>query len=210
MPEPFPAIRARRSVGNPCNLNCEAQDMNRRHFLSAMAPAAVRLAQADSVRITGIKVAPIQGRFHKYVTMNAYDTAPKGHTYSNHLIRVQTSQGVEGVGVMGYGAPDDAFYRALRLFPGADPLAVYQMESGRITGRSQPFADVLRTYPCLDGAMFDLIGKLTGKAAWRLIGDSVRDRVETYDGTLYFSDVWFRDRGVKAVVEEAEEAAKRG
>ena len=34
--------------------------------------------------------------------------------------------------------------------------------------------------------------------------------METYDGTLYFSDVWFRDRGVRAVVEEAEEAAKAG
>ena len=93
---------------------------------------------------------------------------------------------------------------------GVDPLAVYRMEGGRITGRAQPFAGMLRTYAFLDGAMFDLIGKLTGKAAWRLIGDSARDRVETYDGTLYFSDVWFRDRGVKAVVEEAEEAMKGG
>jgi len=84
------------------------------------------------------------------------------------------------------------------------------MEGGRITAPMPAFADMLETYAFLDGAMFDLIGKLTGKAAWRLIGDSVRDRVETYDGTLYFSDVWFRDRGVKAVVEEAEEAAKSG
>jgi L-alanine-DL-glutamate epimerase-like enolase superfamily enzyme len=38
----------------------------------------------------------------------------------------------------------------------------------------------------------------------------VRDRVEVYDGTLYFSDVWFPRIGVKAVVEETEEAWKRG
>ena len=38
----------------------------------------------------------------------------------------------------------------------------------------------------------------------------MRDRVEVYDGTLYFSDVWFRDRGARAVVEEAEEAVKTG
>jgi pimeloyl-ACP methyl ester carboxylesterase len=44
----------------------------------------------------------------------AYDRVPKGHTYSNHLIRIQTSQGVEGVGVMGYRVPDEAFYKALR------------------------------------------------------------------------------------------------
>jgi L-alanine-DL-glutamate epimerase-like enolase superfamily enzyme len=184
--------------------------MNRRHFLSAIAPAAVHVAQATSARITRITVAPIQGRFHKFVTMNAYDTAPKGHTYSNHLIRIQTNQAVEGIGVMGYGLPDDAFYQGLRMLVGVDPLSVYEMEDGRITARAEPLAEMLRKYAFLDGAMFDLIGKLTGKAAWRLIGDSARDRVETYDGTLYFSDVWFRDRGVKAVVEEAEEAAKHG
>ena len=38
----------------------------------------------------------------------------------------------------------------------------------------------------------------------------MRDRVEVYDGTLYFSDIWFRDRGVRAVVEEAEEAVRSG
>jgi L-alanine-DL-glutamate epimerase-like enolase superfamily enzyme len=184
--------------------------MNRRSFLSALAPAVIRMGQAASARITRILVAPIDGRFHKFVTMNAYDTAPKGHTYSNHLIRIQTGQGVEGVGVMGYRTPDGGFYQALRRLVGVDPLTVYRMEGGRITAPMPAFADMLQTYAFLDGAMFDLIGKLTGKAAWRLIGDSVRDRVETYDGTLYFSDVWFRDRGVKAVVEEAEEAAKSG
>jgi D-galactarolactone cycloisomerase len=185
--------------------------MNRRYFLSALAASAsLRVGRPAGARITRITVAPMEGRFHKFVTMNAYDLVPKGHTYSNHLIRIQTSEGVEGVGVMGYRAPDDAFYKALRTLVGADPVAAYQMEGGHITGRAQPYADTLRTYPFLDGAMFDLIGKLTGKAAWRLIGESARDRVETYDGTLYFSDVWFRDRGVKAVVEEAEEAMKAG
>ena len=55
-----------------------------------------------------------------------------------------------------------------------------------------------------------MIGKLTGKAAWQLMGDSVRERVEVYDGTLYFSDVWFRGRGIRAVVEEPEEAMRSG
>jgi len=99
--------------------------MNRRQFAGALAPVAAAWAQQGSARITRITVAPIQGRFHKFVTMNAYDTAPKGHTYSNHLIRIQTNQGVEGVGVMGYRTPDDAFYKALRIFMGVDPLAIY-------------------------------------------------------------------------------------
>src|ERR1041384_3482802 len=119
--------------------------MNRRSFLSALAATAgVPLARPSGARISRITVAPIQGRFHKFVTMNAYDTAPKGHTYSNHLIRVQTNEGVEGIGVMAYRTPDDAFYAALRKLIGVDPSAMYELRDGRVTGRSQPFAEVLR------------------------------------------------------------------
>src|SRR5262249_13023470 len=62
----------------------------------------------------------------------------------------------------------------------------------------------------LDAPLYDLVGKLTGKAAWQLIGDSARDRIEVYDGTLYFSDIWFRDRGAQAVVDEVLEAQRSG
>ena len=53
----------------------------------------------------------------------------------------------------------------------------------------------------------DLIGKQSRNRLSGTLGDSARNHVEVYDGTLYFSDVWFRDRGVRAVVEEVEEAA---
>lgn len=180
--------------------------MNRREFLFAVSAAP--LAGAAPARITRIRVAPIQGRFHKFVTMNSYDTAPKGHTYSNTLVRIETDQGVEGVGVMSYSGPNDAFYRGLKTLIGADPLSLYSMENGRITGRAAGHAEVLARFRHLDGPLFDLIGKLTSRPVWKLIGDAMRERIEVYDGTLYFSDVWFRDRGVRAVVEEAEEAAR--
>jgi len=111
---------------------------------------------------------------------------------------------------MAYRAPDKEFLEAIRKLIGANPLEIYEMRDGRIIGPAPAFADLLNRYRHLDGPLFDLIGKLTGKPAWKLIGDSVRDRVEVYDGTLYFSDVWFRDRGVRAVVEEVEEAQKFG
>ena len=186
--------------------------MNRRIFLlSVAAPAAtLRATRSAPTRITRITLAPIQGRFHKFVTMNAYDTVPKGHTYGNTLVRVATDQGVEGVGVMSYSAPDDAYLRAIRSLLGVNPLDVYSISAGRIVGRAAAFRALLDSYEHLDGPLFDLIGKLQGKPCWQLLGDSVRERVEVYDGTLYFSDIWFRDRGVRAVVEEAEEAVKRG
>jgi len=144
------------------------------------------------------------------VAMNSYDRAPKGHTYSNTLVRIQTGQGVEGIGVMGYTAPDPQFHQALKSLIGADPLSLYEMKNGRITGRASAFSSVLGSYRHLDGPLFDLIGKLTAKPAWQLIGPSARERVEVYDGTLYFSDVWFSERGTRAVVEEVEEAQKKG
>jgi L-alanine-DL-glutamate epimerase-like enolase superfamily enzyme len=180
--------------------------MDRRGFLCSLAAAAAPAA----ARITRVLLAPVDGRFHKFVAMNRYDPAPKGHTYANTLVRIQTAQGVEGVGVMGYRAPDAEFQQVLRKLIGSDPLGLYEMVDGRIRGRAAAFSDVLSTYRHLDGPLFDLIGKLTGKPAWQLIGPAARERVEVYDGTLYFSDVWFSDRGTQAVVEEAEEAAKKG
>ena len=181
------------------------------HASSAAGASGYEHAGAHHIaRITSITLTPIEGRFHKFVAMNSYDTAPKGHTYSNTLVRIATDQGVEGVGVMEYAAPNDAFVEALRPLIGASPHALYVMQNGRITGRAPAFEAVLARYPHLDSGLFDLIGKLDGKPCWQLLGESVRDRIELYDGTLYFSDVWFQDRGIRAVVEECEEAARKG
>jgi D-galactarolactone cycloisomerase len=142
--------------------------------------------------------------------MNSHDKAPKGHTYINTVVRIRTNSGIEGAGVMGYPLPDAELIAQLKTLIGANPLELYRMENGRIAGRNPQYSATLKTYRFLDGPLFDLVGKLTGKAAWQLIGESVKDRVDAYDGTLYFSDIWFQDRGVRAVVEEAEEAQRSG
>jgi L-alanine-DL-glutamate epimerase-like enolase superfamily enzyme len=185
--------------------------MNRRSFLKtcAASAAAGRLV-ASAQHINKITLANTEGRFHKFVTMNAYDKAPKGHTYVNTVVRVHVNSAMEGAGVMGYPLPDAALVSALKTLIGADPMQLYQMEGGRITGRNPQYAEVLKKYRFLDGPLFDLIGKMTGKAAWQLMGDAARDTVEAYDGTLYFSDIWFSDLGVRAVVQEAEEAQRSG
>jgi L-alanine-DL-glutamate epimerase-like enolase superfamily enzyme len=197
--------------------------MNRRSFISTLAASSmtsvtanawaasgqVRRIRAAPVAIKSVALAPFDGRFHKFVSMNSYDNAPKGHTYSQTLVRIATDQGIEGVGVA-YAAADAELHQSLRRLIGTNPLELYEMRDGRIVGRSPGFADILGRYRFLDGPLMDLIGKLTGKPVWQLIGTSARDRVEVYDGTLYFSDIWFRDRGVRAVVEEAEEAQRKG
>ena len=182
--------------------------MLRRDFLAGIGTSAIGRVSAATARITRIRYSTIQGRFHKFVAMNSYDKAPKGHTYEHGMLRIETSAGTEGIGPGGGRTP--AYFEALRGLIGADPLAIYEMRDGRITGRSPAFFALLERYPHLDGALFDLAGKLTGKPAWSLIGDAARERVDAYDGTLYFSDIWFRDRGGRAVAEEVEEAVRSG
>jgi L-alanine-DL-glutamate epimerase-like enolase superfamily enzyme len=185
--------------------------MQRRHFVTSLAAAPLLAATGPTARITRIRLSTLQGRFHKFVAMNAYDKEPKGHTYEHTLIRIETDQGAEGIAAGTYANMASAEYGAtLKPLIGADVFSLYRMDSGRIVGRESAFAPLLAKNRHLDAAFYDIIGKLTGRPAWSLIGDSARDRVPVYDGTLYFSDIWFRDRGIRAVVEECEEAVKSG
>ena len=186
----------------------------RRTFLAAAASAATPLGKAaaatPAARITSVRLSRIRGNFHKFVAMNSYDDEPKGTSYTNTLVRIGTDAGVEGVGVMGYTLPDRTFLQDVRTLLGADPESVYEIRDGLIASRSAGFEGLLTKYRHLDGPLCDLIGKLRGVPCWRLFGEAVRDRVEVYDGTLYFSDLWYRDRGVQAVVDEAREAVGNG
>lgn len=183
--------------------------MNRRYFLFGAALSLLRAAPGRASRITRVVFAPVVGRFHKFVAMNSYDMAPKGRTYTNTLVRIFTRNGPEGVGAIS-GSVTPELLKAAKALTGADPRALYRIEDGRITGRSQEYAPVLEAHKHLDGPLFDLIGKLDGKPCWKLMGEAARQRIEVYDGTLYFSDIWFKERGVRAVVDEAEEAVRSG
>jgi L-alanine-DL-glutamate epimerase-like enolase superfamily enzyme len=188
--------------------------MLRRTFLSSISPLAAGgllfAARPEPARITRIRVAPAQGHFHKFVAMNAYDKAPKGRTFEHALIRIETNRGVEGIGAGTYAKPDDALFAALKKLIGEDPVELLQIQNGRVSGPSDKLSSVLDAYAHLDCALFDLAGKLLNKPVWQLIGDSVRDRVEAYDSTLYFSDVLHPDKGVAAVVDECKETVRTG
>ena len=186
--------------------------MERRALLLSLAACGSGLyaAKQPPARITRIRVTLIQGRFHKFVAMNAYDKEPKGNTYSHPLIRIETDQGVEGIGAGTYRMSLDDYVAELRPLIGRNPLELYEMADGRIVKPSPEFAELHRKSQYLDGPLFDLIGKLTNKPVWALLGESVRDRINCYDGTLYFSDVVHADRGIAAVVDEATEAARAG
>jgi len=186
--------------------------IDRRGFLTALATSAsaLRGASQTSVRITRIRVSILEGRFHKQVAMNAYDKAPKGGTYTHPLLRIETDQGVEGIGAGTYRMNLDDYVTELQPLIGKNPLELYEMTGGKVVRPSQSFAELHAKAQYLDGPLLDLIGKLTNKPVWALLGDSARDSVPCYDGTLYFADVMRPERGVAAVVDEAEEAVHAG
>ncbi len=181
--------------------------MRRRDFLALPAAAATTMPR---VKITRITITPIEGRFHKAVAMNAYDKAPKGDTYSTHLLRIFTDQDVTGTGTLHYPAPDSQMLEALHLLVGSNPLELYQIENRRIRAVAPRFQSTWLRYRFLDSALFDLIGHVLKVPCYELLGEPVRDRVEVYDGTLYFSDIMRPEKGVAAVVAEAEEAVRTG
>ena len=166
------------------------------------------------MKITRITLCPIEGRFHKFVAMNAGGAGHTGHkpagiTFTNMLIRIGTDDGAEGIGV-GAGRNDPEYQRALRSLIGTNPLEIYEMKDGCVGDRLPPHASTLIKYPHLDGALLDLIGKVRQMPCWKLLGTKNQEKIPAYDSTLYFSDIWFRDRATRAVVEEAEEAFKKG
>ena len=186
--------------------------MRRRDFLALAGAVALPgpRALAAAAKINRIAIAEIEGRFHKVVAMNSYDKAPKGPTYTTHLLRVFTDQGLFGTGTLEYAAPDKALLAALQALIGHDPMSVYSIENKRVRGIQHEFQGLFGRYPYLDSALFDLLGQMLGVPCYELLGPPVRDRIEVYDGTIYFSDVMRPEKGVRAVVEEAEEAVRSG
>ena len=188
------------------------QSIDRRSFLTALATSAsaLRGASQTPVRLTRIRASILQGRFHKQVALNASDKAPTGGTYTHPLIRIETDQGVEGIGAGTYRMNLDDYVAELQPLIGKNPLELYEMTGGKVVRPAPWFAGLHAKAQYLDGPLLDLIGKLSNNPVWALLGDSARDTVQCYDGTLYFADVMRPERGVGAVVEEAEEAVQSG
>ena len=189
---------------------------SRRAFLcqmSAFALAPRIMAQPPELdaRIKRIRLSTLQGRFHRFVAMNAYDTKPKGETYEHTLIRIETDSGVEGLAPGGYADLCTASYaRMLKPLIGEKIGDLYQMEDGHVTKRSAKFGPLLAANRHLDCGFFDIIGKLLKKPVWMLIGDEGRKQVPVYDSTIYFSDVWLHDRGIATIHDDCKEAIHSG
>ncbi len=195
--------------------------LNRRVFLQQLSAATLAgpalLAQSSTPsnlydqKIKRIRLSTLQGRYHKFVSMNAYDVRPEGHTYEHTLFRIETDSGLEGLAPGAYtNLCTPAYARTLQPLIGARIGDLYTFAEGRITGRAPQYASLLASSRHLDAAFFDLYGKISNKPAWAFIGNEGKPQTSIYDGTVYFADVWFSDRGLTALKEECAEAVHSG
>jgi L-alanine-DL-glutamate epimerase-like enolase superfamily enzyme len=165
--------------------------VNRRQFvfralagLSVAAfPARLRAgAPRRELRITRILVQAAQGRRLTPVAPNAY-AAYRGYDRAEPLLRIQTAQGIEGI-----GRPVAA--ELLQRLVGLDPFRLFNWTpDGRISGAADDYAELIGKLGGADIALLDLLGKAMDQPIAALLGASLRDRVPIYNSCVYMEDL---------------------
>jgi L-alanine-DL-glutamate epimerase-like enolase superfamily enzyme len=149
---------------------------------------------SSDVRITRITYVEVTGKSPKMIGKNAVKD-DHGDTNRERLVRVFTNSGHEGFGVT--RATADAIEAETPKTLGVNPASLVDAEQG-ITLRG------------IEHALWDLIGKITGKPVYALLGASCRDTIDAYDGGLYFCDLVYPELGLARVEQEAAESVEQG
>jgi L-alanine-DL-glutamate epimerase-like enolase superfamily enzyme len=119
-----------------------------------------------------------------------------GWKWNEPIIRIYTSDGGLGWGV---GRLDAATaQRAL----GQNPFDLLNPKIG-----------VSNDFQGMENALWDIIGRILGKPAYRLIGDqSYADWLPVYDSTIYFNDLLYdtKEAGLRRIAADVEQSLERG
>ena len=160
-----------------------------------MSQAAVISTSA----LSGVTIRAVTGFQHTTVRRKLIGANAKrdvhGWTATEPVIRIETDQGLVGTGFGGVG-PDQA-----RAILGMRLCDLWVDDVGAVgpLGRA-------------DHAIFDLVGKALGVAAWRLIGAAGPEWAPVYDTSFYFADLLpeHAARGVGRLVDEMEASLAEG
>jgi len=168
--------------------------VNRRDFLGAAAAAGLPVRspstaatagaprRARELRITRILVQPARGRRLTPVAPNAF--APyRGYEVTDPVLRIQTAQGLEGIGCH-RGPPGP-----LAPLLGFDPFDLFDWEGDTVRGVAERHAALLAGMAGADVAVLDVLGKAVGRPVADLLGRRVREGVRVYNSSLYMEDL---------------------
>ncbi|MFB6143081.1 MAG: mandelate racemase/muconate lactonizing enzyme family protein [Halorientalis sp.] len=118
------------------------------------------------------------------VTVTDVQTATVAGNYDWTFVRVDTDAGVAGIGEAYWGAGvADAIDAVGRVIEGEDPRDIdrlYTAAQRRLSGGNSQAGAVVAAISGVEIALHDLVGKLDGVPAHRLLGGTYRDEVRVY------------------------------
>ena len=179
--------------------------MSRRDFLGAAAaalaagaagcsPGARAVRESSGARITRASAFRVRSERWKEVGKNSH-LPSHGRFATDVVVRLETSAGVEGVG------PSRASREDAAQLLGEDPVAWYAPGDG-----------IRSPLGHREAPLWDLVGKLLDRPAWRLIGEDGPDWVPIYDGSIYFNDLepQYAGEEVERLIYEVDQSLERG
>jgi len=175
--------------------------MNRRKFLATTAVTALAgpsIAAAElpgDLRVTRVVAFELTSRRAKLAGKNSRLDV-HGDSAKDRMVRIYTNAGIEGLGNC------RANREALAALVGKDPFSFYDADANRMNGPLGP-----GTMP-----LWDLLGKVTKKPVYELLGGAGPKRVPVYDGSIYFADLLpqYADRPLDRFKEEVDQGLERG
>jgi L-alanine-DL-glutamate epimerase-like enolase superfamily enzyme len=176
-------------------------DITRRDFIKASTAAVASASLArpavaqtpiiiPDVKITKIRKSAYPVSHPRKIGPNSKKDHPR--EYQQGLVRVMTDAGIEGVG---NDAP--ASWIGMNL----NELLIVQ------DGFLAPNPSGPRIRPAEQSPLIDIVGKLTKRPSYELIGSVLRTSIPVYDGTIYMRDI---DGGVEEVKRNIEDGMAAG
>ena len=171
----------------------------------------------DSHVINKVTITPVETYFGspgkgRIVGWNA-KSENYGHNQREWLLQITTDSGLTGLSNARPGMNVGGIIELYNDFHDliGQPLSgFFTVSAGRVTSINPRWSGLIDRYGFLDVALFDLIGRALGKPSYSLLGDKVRDQIESYDSSLYFQDLVNAAEGANAVAIEAVEAVEKG
>jgi D-galactarolactone cycloisomerase len=153
---------------------------------SRAAPGAPSIRRSgQELRISRILIQNAPGRRVTPVAPNAF-AAYRGYEVHEPLIRIQTDQGIEGVTrVLNPEQREEVLTRLI----GLDPFDLFEWIDDRYAGPAEEHDELVRSLHGIDMALFDLMGKATGRPVAELLGPREHEAVDVYDSSLYMEDL---------------------
>ena len=178
--------------------------MHRRAFLlgSSLAPLLPLGAQAQPAR-GGLRISDIKTFVVGLPTRNLV------------FVKVETEQGIHGIGEPYSCGPDEATVAVIQDFKrwlvGQDPRNIEYLWAMMYNGtRFPPGPTILAAISGIEHALWDIKGKALGVPVWQLLGGAVRDRVRVYQNPGGRSPEDMAERAVALIEKYGYTALKLG